>query len=311
MMPPIFVTIETTPFSGATLLSTLLGTHPSIATVAEMSGLIEGVNSDEYLCSCGQKIKECDFWQSIKKGMFERGFEFDVSHFDTQFISGRSSLLMRLREGSARNKLIDSIRDSILFSLPTQARYFQSMSDRNEAFIETVLDITGKQAFVDSSKDRLRPKALRRFSSSLDVRIIHLVRDVRGVIASQLRRDKNVTVRQAARAWRQRHRRIELTLESWPQDKHTLVRYEDLCKSTDAILKLLYGFFEVDLNHKIENYRSVDQHLIGNPMRLNQLSKIELDERWRDELKPGQIKEIEIVAGDMARKYKYDFQGVI
>lgn len=310
-MSTAFVTIETTPFSGATLLTTLLGAHSSIATVAEMSGLIKSVNPDEYFCSCGHKIKNCEFWQSIEKGMRERGFEFEVSHFDTQFISGHSSLLTRLREGSSRNKTIDSIRDTILFGLPTQSRYFQSMADRNEAFIKTVLDITGKKAFVDSSKDRLRPKALRRFSSSLEVRIIHLVRDVRGVVASQVRRDKNVTVRQAARAWRQRHRRIEVTLETWPKENHTLVRYEDLCVNTEAILRQLYEFCGVDPDYKIEDYQVIEHHLIGNPMRLSQLSTIEIDERWRDELAPNQIKEIEIVSGCIARKYDYEFDGVM
>ncbi len=302
---PTFVTIETTAFSGATLLTALLGSHPAIATVAEMSGLIDSMDPDEYLCSCGQKIKTCEFWQMVKTGMAARGFEFDVAHFDTQFVSGRSSLLQRLREGSVHNNLIDSIRDAILFALPGQARQLRAMSARNEAFIETVLDITGKQVFVDSSKDRLRPKALRRFSS-LDVRVIHLLRDVRGVVASNLRRDTHLTAGQAARSWRRRHRRIDVTLESWPQDKHILLRYEDLCENIEGTLGRLYDFCEVDPGFEIQDLQAVPQHLVGNPMRLTQVSEIKLDERWKDELTRAQLKEIERIAGTVARQYEYD-----
>lgn len=304
--PAIFVAVETTAFSGATLLTNLLGAHPSIATVAEMSGLIDGVNPDEYLCSCGQKIKVCSFWQSVKKGMNERGFEFEIENFNTQFVSGRS-FFSRLREGSSRIRLIDSIRDSVLFSLPSQVRYFQAMADRNRAFIETILEITGKRAFVDSSKDRLRPKALRRFSS-LDVRIVHLVRDVRGVVASQLRRDKDVTAAQAARAWRQRHHRVAITLASWAKEKQMVVRYEDLCRDPEATLKQIYSFCEVDPDCKITNYQDLPHHLIGNPMRLTRVSKIEPDERWKEELTSTQLKDIELIAGSVGRQYHYFMQ---
>jgi hypothetical protein len=302
--PPIFATVETTAFSGATLLTRLLGAHPAIATVAEMSGLIDSVNPDEYFCSCGQKIKECGFWRSVKDGMLDRGFEFDVADFHTQFISGGSSLFNRLRQGSSRNQWLDMVRDTVLFSLPAPARYFREMTNRNKAFIETVLEITGKQVFVDSSKDRLRPKALQRFSS-LDVRIIHLVRDVRGVVASQLRRDAHITAAEAARAWRQRHRRVEITLASWPKDKQILVRYEDLCINTEGILKQLYNFFGVNPDYKIGNEEVNSQHLIGNPMRLTQVSKIDLDERWKNELTSDQLKEIELNAGALGRKHQY------
>ena len=56
---PVFVSIETSSYSGATLLAFLLGAHPQIATIGEMDGLIPRENPDEYFCSCGQLIKRC------------------------------------------------------------------------------------------------------------------------------------------------------------------------------------------------------------------------------------------------------------
>jgi hypothetical protein len=178
------------------------------------------------------------------------------------------------------------------------------MSARNVAFIETVLDITGKRVFVDSSKDRLRPKALRRFSS-LDVRVVHLVRDVRGVVASNLRRDEHLTAGEVARAWRRLHQRVEVTLASWPKESRLLVRYEDFCRNTKDVLRRCYGFCKVDPDFLIEDIEAVSHHLVGNPMRLTPISNIKLDERWRDQLSVDQVKEIERVAGDVGRKYGY------
>ncbi|WP_339134474.1 MAG: sulfotransferase [Candidatus Electrothrix sp. GW3-4] len=300
----VFIALETTAYSGATLLTALLGSHPGIATVAEMSGLIEGEDPDEYLCSCGQKIKTCDFWQKVKDGMNNRGFEFDVADFNTQFIPENPSLLQRLRAGSSRNGLLDSIRDKILFSLPSPARQLQAMSDRNTAFIETVLEITGKRVFIDSSKDRLRPKALRRFSP-LDVRIIQLVRDVRGVVASSLRMDKKLTAAQAARSWCRLHQRVERTAASWDKESNIIIRYEDLCHKTEDTLKRLYTFCGVSPDFTIKNIQTVSHHLIGNDMRLTPISKIQIDTRWQEELSNDQLKEIEEVAGDLGRTYGY------
>ncbi|HEV2843921.1 MAG TPA: hypothetical protein VG477_03670, partial [Thermoanaerobaculia bacterium] len=52
-------------FSGSTLLTFLLGTHPRIATIGEL-GIAqlakEQLTPDDYLCSCKAPIRDCDFW---------------------------------------------------------------------------------------------------------------------------------------------------------------------------------------------------------------------------------------------------------
>ncbi len=300
-----FVAIETTGFSGATLLTSLLSSHPEIATVAEMSGLIQSVDPDKYLCSCGQKIKVCEFWQLVKAGMIAKGFEFDIANFNTRFSQDQSSFFSRLREGSSRINLIDSIRDAILFALPGEVKKIQEIADRNVAFIETILEITGKKVFLDSSKERMRSKALRKFTV-LDTKIIHLVRDVRGQVSSRLRRDNSITASQAARDWYRLHQRVEVNLKSWPVDKQILVRYEDLCENTEATLRQLYTFSGVDIDHEIIDPQPGSQHIIGNPMRLMQTGKIKLDERWKDELTSEQLNDIKHICSTMSHQYGYD-----
>jgi len=301
---PVFVSVETSIFSGATLLAFLLGAHPQIATVGEMSGLISSEDPDEYSCSCGQKIKVCEFWQSVKAAMRDRGFEFEVAQFDTKFVLDGPPLVQRLRYGSFRNSTLDSVRDAIFYAWPSQARQLKALVARNVAFIEAVLEITGKRVFVDTSKDRLRLKSLRKFST-LDVRAIHLVRDARGVVASHLRHIKGVDARKAARQWVRLNQKLEVTLRSLPEEKSVLVRYEDLCQDVQGTLEQLYRFCGVEPHVQVTDFQAVPHHIVGNAMRLRRLSEIRLDERWKSELTADQLNEVERVAGAVGRQYGY------
>ncbi len=276
---PAFVSIQTTAFSGATLLSFLLGAHPQIATVGEMNGLIAREDPEVYLCSCEQKIKECDFWNSIASAMRDRGFEFCVAHFDMQFGLGGPQAIQ-------------------------QRRRLKALVARNEAFIESVLTVTGKQVFVDTSKDNLRLNALRRYSG-FDIRAIHLIRDARGVVASRLQRRRGVDAHEAARQWAKLHQRIQITLRTWPEAKRIQIRYEDLCQDVEGTLERLYRFCGVDPHFSVADFREAPHHIVGNPMRLSNLSQISLDERWRSFLTHEQLQEIQRVAGPLIDHYGY------
>lgn len=301
---PVFVSIETSAYSGATLLAFLLGTHPRIATVGEMDGLIAREDPDKYLCSCGWRIRECKFWNSVKVAMGKKGFEFDVAHFDTKFRLNGSPIVQYLRMGSSRNRTLDSIRDLVFHAWPSEIRHLKALVARNTAFIEAVLEVTGKDVFVDTSKDRLRMKSLHRFSD-FDVRAIHLVRDVRGVVASRLRRGEVTDAGDAARQWVKLNRKLEVSLQLLPETKRMLLRHEDLCGNVRGTLKQLYNFCEVEPEVRIADFRAVPHHIVGNAMRLGSVSEISLDERWRSLLTEDQQREVTRVAGGLGSQYGY------
>jgi hypothetical protein len=236
--------------------------------------------------------------------MRKKGHEFDVAHFGTQFLLGRSPLIKRLRMGSFHNNTLDSIRDMLFQAWPGQRHQLKTLVGRNEAFIKAVLEVTGKRVFVDTSKDRLRLRALQRFSS-FDVRAIHLVRDVRGVVASQLRRNTHINAREAAQQWARLHHRLLTTLKSLPAEKRAQVRYEDLCQDVQGTLDRLYTFFGVDPAIRITNFRMTSHHIIGNPMRLESLSEIKLDERWQSMLTEHELAEINLAGGMWSRQFGY------
>ncbi len=301
---PVFVSIQTSAFSGATLLAFLLGAHPQIATVGEMNGLIARENPETYLCSCGQSIRACAFWGAVGAAMRGRGFAFDVAHFDTEFNLGGPRAIQILRRGSFRNTTLDSIRDAVFRAWPGERRRLQTLVARNVAFVESVLEATGKRVFVDTSKDRLRLNALRRYAP-LEVRAIHLVRDARGVVASRLRRDTAIDAREAARQWARLHQRLHVTLGTLPAERRIQVRYEDLCHDPRGMLRRIYEFCQVDPDVQLPDLRTVPQHIVGNSMRLTHLPEIRLDERWRNLLTNDQLADIQRVAGALIRRYGY------
>jgi hypothetical protein len=56
----------------------------------------------------------------------------------------------------------------------------------------------------------------------------------------------------------------------------------------------------------VQDFRAVEQHIIGNRMRLSATSEIRLDERWQTELTPEQIRAVERIAGAELRRYGYE-----
>jgi len=302
---PVFVSIETSAFSGATLLAILLGAHPDITSIGEMRGLIDRANPETYLCSCGKNIMKCVFWEAVANSMHKKGHKFDVANFDTKFHYKGSRIFYDLRHGSSRNYIVDSIRDKIVSYLPGERMQMQRYADRNAAFVKSVLEVTGNNVFVDSSKSRMLLRTFPKYTD-FDVRAIHLIRQPEGVVASQLRRSKKSSPEREARSWVKRHRRIELSMRFLQPEKFAIVRYEDLCTDTEATLLRLFEFCGVAPDISKLNYDVTAQHVIGNPMRLRPLSGIELDERWKEELSQDQIDTIQKITRRFGQRYGYE-----
>ena len=71
-----FIYILSQRYSGSTLLSFLLGTHPQIATIGERRKFFvhSYANFGEKAldCSCGKSFPECEHWNTIKASLMDR-----------------------------------------------------------------------------------------------------------------------------------------------------------------------------------------------------------------------------------------------
>jgi hypothetical protein len=296
-----FVFLASTSYAGSTLLSFLLGAHPEIATTSDVSGVRRQFRMNGFECSCGRRMVDCAFWNAVADRMRARGYpDFRLANFGLGFDYLGLGYRSKLLEGSLPVPALEPVRDAIVSLIPGHLRTMRAIADRNRDFAHAVMDVTGGHVFVDASKERMRTLHLQRHvAPKMELRIIHLVRDVRGVVESNLRRKQGdgMTPGRAARNWARTNEIIVRNLRSVPADRQTMVRYEELCADPDGTMSALFAFCGVDPGIRVTDLDSTEQHLIGNEMRLASLGEIRLDERWRASLGVPELDSIRRVAG--------------
>jgi len=312
--------------SGSTLLSMLLGAHPQIATIGEMK-MPAGAMGDlsRYRCSCGSLIQECCFWTQIKGGMAVRGFEFDLARAGTDYRMAPSLYVRCLLGPMHKGAVLEVVRDVALGLSPTWRKHMAMAHRRNAALASTVLEMTGAQTVVDSSKVGIRLKYLLR-NPDLDVKVIRLIRDGRAVALTYMdpagfadakdparrgggmggnREEERLTMAQAAYEWRRSVEEAEYILRYLPQSRWIEIRYEDYCREPESTLNRLHEFLGVEARGQPKQFRSAQQHVVGNGMRLDTTCEVCLDERWRKVLTEGDLKVFDRISGTANRRYGY------
>ena len=276
--PPLpYVYIIGLSHSGSTLLAFLLNAHPELVSIGEASRLGEILperwrkRSD--LCSCGKPFYHCEFWNRSLAGLAARGF---------------------------------GLRESDPFDGPNSEKAYAQKKWR--AFVESVLEVSPARVFVDASKVAAYAPVLDN-NRGLDLKYINLLRDGRGVILSWQKRLPDTPVERIIKEWinQENHRRANM--KALPADRVLDVKYEDLCTRTDESLAQIFRFVGVDPAAGVASgYKtSVEHHVIGNPMRLDQNEAIRLDEKWRRDLAEESLKLFsELGAAQINRQNGYD-----
>ncbi|UCD49722.1 MAG: sulfotransferase [Phycisphaerales bacterium] len=312
--------------SGSTLLSMLLGSHPQIATVGELTLSSNAMGDlDRYRCSCGAPIRECGFWHKVTEDMRRRGVAFDLTHAGTDYREVESRYARRLLRPMYRGRALEALRDGALWLSPTWRKRLSDMQKRNSALVSTVSEIAGADVVVDSSKIALRLKYLLR-NSDLEVKVIRLIRDGRAVALTYMdpagyadaddpgkraggmggdRRNERLSMAQAAYEWRRCIEEAEYILGSMKPSRWIEIRYEDYCREPERTLRRVHEFLGVESGAQPREFRSVEQHVVGNGMRLNTTSKIQLDDRWRQTLTARDLQTFDEIAGPTNRRYGY------
>lgn len=312
--------------SGSTLLSMLLASHEQIATVGELKLSREALgNIDSYRCSCGELIRQCRFWQTVKQGMKAGGFEFDLDRAGTDYGLVESPYARRLLSPMHKGRLFEGVRDAALNLSPNWRRKLPEIHARNAALVSTVAEITGVKVIVDSSKTAVRLKYLLR-NPEIDVKVIRLIRDGRGVALTYMdptgfadardpsmrgggsggdREKERLPMARAAYEWRRDNQEAEHVLRPLDKSRWIEVRYEQLCTEPDGTLNKLLEFLGLDPDKRLREFRATTNHVVGNGMRLDTTSQIILDERWRSVLTEEELKIFNVEAGKLSRRYGY------
>ena len=310
--------------SGSTLTAMLLGAHPEVCTVGELKWTSLG-NVDQYRCSCGELIKACRFWRDIQRRMTERGFAFEIGNTRTDLRAVATPFERRILRPLHRGPVLELARDAALHLSPGWRARLREHRARNATLAATVLERSGRQVIVDSSKIALRLKYLFR-APGLDVRVIRVIRDGRAVAltytdpanyadasdprlkggGSGASRDhQRLSMEAAAREWRRSNEEADAVLRRIDASRWTSVRYEELCADPDRVLRRLFAFIGVDPSAARLDFRNTEHHVVGNGMRLDTTSEIRLDNRWQQALDAQELATFATVAGSLNRRLGY------
>jgi len=290
--------------TGSTLLAMLLNAHPQIVSVGETSikpKIRRRGDGATQKCSCGVLIVDCAFWQEVFRRVNDAGLEFSANTWNNDYRLAQP-VMHRILSRDSGYKPVRLLQHWSADYLPVYRRHVHHTDRVNVEFIRAVLQTAKADVFVDTSKHVLRLCRLMA-QPQLDVRVITLVRDVRGYAASAKRRGLSIT--DAAETWRKDQEVIADVTRGMDSDHKFLLRYEDLCVAPEKILRELYGFCGVDDIEPVTSLLSDDHHVIGNSMRFQGNIRPRLDETWRSRLEAVEQQRVLGIAGRVNQEFGY------
>lgn len=265
-------------------------------------GLVDGER-----CGCGAPLPECSFWREVAEQAYG-GWDPMGGH------------LLRLRTLFDRQRYIPLMT---VRGLPgTVGRGVEQYARELASLYRAAAEVSGSDVVIDSSKHASTAFALRH-APDIDLHVIHLVRDSRGVTNSWTRKVQRPEVVHGV-SFMPRHHPAHAALR-WlgtNMEIHALerlgaavtrVRYETLIERPDEELSRIAGAAGLELpsdNIPFLNGQRVrlgEAHTAaGNPMRFSSDEMVlRRDEAWRRELRPAHQRLVTALTWPLLRRYGY------
>lgn len=289
--------------AGSTPIALLANSHPEMISPGEMigpGGRFHGAEGP--LCSCGERISACRFWQKVGTQFVQKGFNWQPDKWGLDFeFTGHPTLTRFILNRP------DTLpwRASLFSRFPWFSSKMHEMLERNVRFAQTVLEVSGRKVILDASK---HPKRLFHLSRSpyIDLRVIHLIRDPRGWCNSR-RKNFNEPVPQSSLRWVLHNLRIAKLTSKFQQNKKIILRYEDFCRDPQSALSRIWEFAGLQDNILQVNFNHIQHHVLGNRMRTSNNIIIKEDLSWKEELNATDRQSIEMTTHSIATRFGYTF----
>jgi Sulfotransferase domain len=159
--------------SGSTLLDRMLGRLNDVCSVGELVHLWERGLKENNRCGCGERFGDCPFWRRVGQVAFGGWDTVDVGE------------ILTLKASVDRNRFVPLMVLPVL--RPAYRRRLDRYSDLLERLYVGVREVSGRPLVVDASKHASAAFLVRRMRG-VDLRLVHLVRDSRGVAFSWTKR---------------------------------------------------------------------------------------------------------------------------
>lgn len=297
--------------SGAALLERLLGQLPGVIALGAVSHLWQRLHEDAD-CGCGEPWLSCGFWRSVGDAAFGGWEAIDAE------------AVLALRERVAR------LRHLPRLALRRPGPEVGEYAGYHRRVYAAASQVAGARVVVDSGGHSSLAWCLRE--TTLDLRVVHLVRDPRAVAhaqtgpAAQSGTARSATIGlpsaraqrpgsgaavliAAATALRWNAHNTALSLLSRYGTPVFRLRYEELVAQPAATLQALVRFASVgaasDLSFVGRDTVTLGpSHAAGYPPPFTVLP-LPRDERWRRDLAPRQRRLVGAVCAPLLPAYGY------
>jgi len=281
--------------SGTTIMDILLGNHAGFQSVGELNNAPLAWNKDE-TCGCGLSLRECDIWKNVGSDCFQN--DSTNVHYE---------ILKHQRDIERQVSIVKHVLG--LFDRSVIDAYHSYVYDtfrilKTSASVHTV---------IDSSKSIGRGLALLK-NTRLDVQIIHLVRDPRGVFFSFQKKNlvtPTMNILSLALYWNSVNLLASLLKLKFGKNKFLRIRYEDLVTNSDLVITQIENFVGEDLSdvkQKLRDEVPMDRgHLaMGNRVRSQKVAlKLRPDFSWKKSIKFYQRMLVNICCFPLMLAYSY------
>ncbi len=292
--------------SGSTLLDLMLGELDGYVAVGELAHIWERGVLESQLCGCGEPFGDCDTWQRI----------LEASHPGLDRAGAEH--LLGLKQRLCRTYRVPELLFPKLRSARTEAQ-MREYGEALDKVYRSVRDEFDSDVIVDASKNPAEASLLYA-ACDVDLYVVHLIRDARGVARSWQRKKKRPEIH-----WKNAHmpRYSPLTTSvAWNlyngifeylghlSGRYTRVRYEDMTAKPVEVLERITAMVghtpPIDVVDDHTVHLTSNHTVSGNPMRFKS-GDIELrqDRAWRREMPRWQKSLVAATTLPLLRRYDY------
>ena len=296
--------------SGSTLLDRMLGQVTGVFSCGELRDIWRRGVIENRLCGCGEPFRDCAVWSRVGEEAFGGWDSLDVAE------------AQRLRDKLDRPWSPPVVMSSkaVPGADADVARYVELLTTLYRA----IQQVTGAAVIVDSSKIPTYALLLRQIPQ-VDLRILHLVRDPRGVVFSWqkqvVRADGDGTdqmLRYGAASASARYVFYNVMAHGMRLLRHTpyqFLRYEDLIADPEPVLRRVLAHAEVTAPATLAFLKGHEatlnpNHTVdGNPMRLKTGPlTLRVDDGWRGQMESRQRMTVTALTAPLAFLYRYGYR---
>ena len=298
--------------SGTTILDTLLGNHPGIESVGEASHIAGSAwLRDDTYCACGKIGRDCEFWREVYRRWGRRVGPVDLA----AYVEQARAIESRLRLSVTRRQLAAGESEHLEYVRLTVG------------LLAAIRDVSGCEIVVDSSKAASRPLALSMVEG-VDLRLVHMVRDCRGVLWSgkkRFRRDARAgiskddggkSILRTMKIWAVANLVTEMLRRQLPRDKSIRLRYEDLMAQPQIELKRIGDLVGLGMESPAAALAAgqpmtIGHTIAGNRVRMSGSVQLHPDVEWIEKLTWGEQAACWSLVGWLMKAYGYRWRATL